>query len=283
MSNKDGCHHCRTPLSGVKYTVQDDDPYCVMCYNHLFANMCEDCNKAIGWDSKDLAYKDRHWHEACFKCAQCSHSLVEKPFAAKMDLLLCLGCYSDEYSSKCFSCKNPIMPGSRKVEFNGNSWHETCFICKDCKQPIGAKSFIPKDSEDYCLQCFERQFASQCKSCKKAITTEGVTYQGQPWHKECFLCSRCQKQLAGQKCTSRDKVIYCLDCFSALYSRRCVACAKPIASDGVAKYVSFEAHEWHSDCFSCTKCEESLVGKRFIKNQESVFCLECAKGLHMQA
>lgn len=60
---------------------------------------------------KDLAYKGRHWHEGCFRCAKCSRSLVEKPFAAKDEVLLCTECYSDEYSSKCFHCQKTIMPG----------------------------------------------------------------------------------------------------------------------------------------------------------------------------
>jgi len=58
-----------------------------------------------------MSYKDRHWHEKCFKCAKCSRSLVEKAFAAKDDLLLCTECYANDYSSKCTSCKKTVMPG----------------------------------------------------------------------------------------------------------------------------------------------------------------------------
>lgn len=64
-----------------------------------------------GLAPQDLSYKDRHWHEACFHCSQCRNSLVDKPFAAKEDQLLCTDCYSNEYSSKCQECKKTIMPG----------------------------------------------------------------------------------------------------------------------------------------------------------------------------
>ena len=37
----------------------------------------------LGLDSKDMSYKDLHWHEECFKCRKCKDSLVEKPFAGK--------------------------------------------------------------------------------------------------------------------------------------------------------------------------------------------------------
>ena len=34
----------------------------------MFANNCDECGKIIGIDSKDLSYKEKHWHEACFLC-----------------------------------------------------------------------------------------------------------------------------------------------------------------------------------------------------------------------
>lgn len=60
---------------------------------------------------QDLSYKDRHWHSECFLCIKCSHSLVDRPFAAKDDMLMCVECYSHEYSSKCHACLKTIMPG----------------------------------------------------------------------------------------------------------------------------------------------------------------------------
>jgi len=51
--------------------------------------------------------------------------------------------------------------------YKGNSWHETCFLCQRCQQPIGTKSFIPKDNNYFCVPCFEKQFAYQCCACKK--------------------------------------------------------------------------------------------------------------------
>lgn len=53
------------------------------------------------------------------------------------------------------------------MEYKGSSWHETCFICHRCQQPIGTKSFIPKDGQNFCVPCYERQYALQCVQCKK--------------------------------------------------------------------------------------------------------------------
>lgn len=68
---------------------------------------------------QDLSYKDRHWHEDCFKCFQCKRSLVDKPFSTKDEQLLCTECYSNEYSSKCHDCKKTIMPGTEITVTSG--------------------------------------------------------------------------------------------------------------------------------------------------------------------
>ncbi|XP_029452870.1 four and a half LIM domains protein 5 [Rhinatrema bivittatum] len=270
------CHYCRESLFGERI-LRDDNPYCLQCYHRLFVNICEDCKQAIAWDGKDLEYKDHHWHEACFKCATCACSLSEKPFAVKDELLMCTECYSNKYSSKCYTCKKTIMPGARKMKFKGNSWHESCFTCLCCQQPIGTKPFIPKDKENYCVSCFEREHDSQCQSCKKAITSGGVTYRNQPWHEECFLCASCKKQLAGQQFTSRDEVPHCLDCFSSLYCKKCEACSKPITGLGGAKYISFENRQWHSECFTCRRCNISLVGQGFLTHKDNILCPACGR------
>jgi hypothetical protein len=47
------------------YILRDEKPFCVKCYEETFAHICDECGKAIGIDSKDLSYKDKHWHEEC--------------------------------------------------------------------------------------------------------------------------------------------------------------------------------------------------------------------------
>lgn len=62
----------------------------------------------------------------------------------------------------------------------------------------------------------------------KIITTGGVTYKNDPWHRECFTCTHCDKSLAGQRFTSKDEKPYCAECFGELFAKRCTACTKPI-------------------------------------------------------
>ena len=34
---------------------------------------------------QDLSYKEKHWHETCFRCSKCGSSLVDKQFGSKAD------------------------------------------------------------------------------------------------------------------------------------------------------------------------------------------------------
>ena len=65
------------------------------------------------------------------------------------------------------------------------------------------------------------------------ITSGGVTYKNEPWHRECFTCTNCNTSLAGQRFTSRDEKPYCADCFGELFAKRCTACCKPITGKHV--------------------------------------------------
>ncbi|VDP29417.1 unnamed protein product [Soboliphyme baturini] len=49
------CWQCDQSLTGQRYILRDDHPYCIKCYEELFANTCDECGKAIGIDSKGEA------------------------------------------------------------------------------------------------------------------------------------------------------------------------------------------------------------------------------------
>ncbi|KAL0115188.1 hypothetical protein PUN28_010653 [Cardiocondyla obscurior] len=271
------CWQCDESLTGQRYVLRDEHPYCIKCYESVFANGCEECNKIIGIDSKDLSYKDKHWHEACFLCNRCRVSLVDKQFGSKVDKIYCGNCYDAQFASRCDGCGEIFRAGTKKMEYKTRQWHEKCFCCVVCKNPIGTKSFIPREQEIYCAGCYEDKFATRCVKCNKIITSGGVTYKNEPWHRDCFTCSNCNTSLAGQRFTSRDDKPYCADCFGELFAKRCTACSKPITGIGGTRFISFEDRHWHNDCFICAGCKTSLVGRGFITDGDDIICPECAK------
>lgn len=282
------CFNCDMSLTGHRYILREEHPHCIKCYEKLFANTCEECKSCIGIDSKDLSYKEKHWHEKCFKCSDCQGSLVDQPFASKQEKLYCADCHDNNFAARCDGCGNIFKAGMKKFEYKGKQWHEECFCCKVCKKPIGTTSFIPREQEAgeppmenfpqvVCVPCYEEQYAQRCGKCNEVINKGGITYKGIPFHRECFICTNCPKQLAGEKFTSRDEKPYCGDCFGELFAKKCIRCTKPITGIGGTKFISFEERHWHSNCFNCYKCNTSLVGKGFLTDNEDILCPECGR------
>ncbi|XP_061176535.1 prickle planar cell polarity protein 3-A-like isoform X2 [Saccostrea echinata] len=271
------CHNCDKKLVACRYIVKDENPHCIPCYQELYAHNCEECKKPIGPDYKDLSYKDRHWHEFCFKCCECQKSLVDQPFAPKNDNIYCSDCHDKNFAARCDGCGEPFKGGMKKFEYKGKQWHEECFVCMVCKQPIRNMSFIPRDNEAVCVPCYEEQFAQKCSKCNGVINKGGVSYKNSPWHRECFTCTQCNKELAKEKFTSKDDKPYCADCYGELFAKKCCRCSKAITGFGGTKFISFEDRHWHSDCFVCYKCNTSMVGKGFLMNEGDILCPECGR------
>jgi len=62
---------------------------------------------------QDLSYRDRHWHDKCFKCGFCSTSLVNECFAFKNDQLYCAACYEQMLAPRCTRCKQVFRAGTQ--------------------------------------------------------------------------------------------------------------------------------------------------------------------------
>ena len=61
--------------------------------------------------SQDLSYKEKHWHEACFVCAKCRASLVDKQFGSKADRIYCGPCYDAQFATRCDGCGDVFRAG----------------------------------------------------------------------------------------------------------------------------------------------------------------------------
>ncbi|XP_052242900.1 prickle planar cell polarity protein 3-like isoform X3 [Dreissena polymorpha] len=271
------CKNCDKKLIACRYILKEEHPHCIPCYQELFAHNCEECKKPIGPDYKDLSYKEHHWHEFCFKCFECEKSLVDQPFAPKNERIFCADCHDNNFAARCDGCTKPFKGGMKKFEYKGKQWHEECFTCMVCSEPIRNKSFIPRDEQVVCVPCYERDFAQKCTKCSGVINKGGVAYKNMPWHRECFTCTNCNKELAKEKFTSKDDKPYCADCYGDMFAKKCCRCTKPITGFGGTKFISFEERHWHSDCFVCYKCDASMVGRGFLVNEGDILCPECGR------
>ena len=165
----------------------------------------------------------------------------------------------------------------KKYEYRGKQWHEQCFTCRECQKPIGNNSFIPRDEHVICIPCYEEKFAQRCKKCNGVINKGGVTYKDEPYHRDCFGCTKCNKLLAGEKFTSKNDKPFCADCYGEEFANKCDRCTKPIMGLGGTRFISFEDRYWHSECFACYRCSKSLVGEGFLTNETEIICPGCAR------
>ena len=46
------CKNCDKKLIACRYILKEEHPYCIPCYQELFAHNCEECKKPIGPDYK---------------------------------------------------------------------------------------------------------------------------------------------------------------------------------------------------------------------------------------
>ena len=79
---------------------------------------------------QDLSYKDKHWHEACFKCCDCQASLVDQPFASKDEKLYCADCHDNNFAARCDGCGNIFRAGeSGRARWSN---HRDCEVILKC-------------------------------------------------------------------------------------------------------------------------------------------------------
>lgn len=94
-----------------------------------------------------------------------------------------------------------------------------------------------------------------------------------------FACFDCDKQLGGQRYIMREGKPYCLGCFDNMFAEYCDYCGEPIGVD--QGQMSHDGQHWHAtdQCFSCSTCRCSLLGRPFLPRRGSIYCsIACSKG-----
>ena len=59
--------------------------------------------------------------------------------------------------------------GTKRMEYKGKHYHESCFCCTACEAVIGKKSFVENDGGYFCEDCFKTKLANKCAKCKKVV------------------------------------------------------------------------------------------------------------------
>ncbi|XP_018494421.1 protein prickle [Galendromus occidentalis] len=112
------CYECEKQLGGQRYIMRDSRPFCLACFDAIFAEFCDTCGEPVGVDQGQMSHEGQHWHatEQCFRCSSCRNSLLGRPFLPKKGLIYCsLECSRSSSSSRAQrsnSVKNSARPNS---------------------------------------------------------------------------------------------------------------------------------------------------------------------------
>ncbi|XP_046662030.1 prickle planar cell polarity protein 3-like isoform X2 [Homalodisca vitripennis] len=85
------CLECDQQLGGQRYIMRDGRPYCLTCFDAMFAEYCDSCGEPIGVDHGQMSHEGQHWHatEKCFCCHNCRASLLGRPFLPRRGAIYC--------------------------------------------------------------------------------------------------------------------------------------------------------------------------------------------------
>ena len=51
----------------------------------------------------------------------------------------------------------------------GKVWHPEHFVCAECDQEIGTKTFFERDGKPYCEKDYHNLFSPPCAYCNKPV------------------------------------------------------------------------------------------------------------------
>jgi len=85
------CFECDRNLGGQRYIMREGRPYCLTCFDCMFAEYCDACGETIGVDQGQMSHEGQHWHatDGCFSCQHCHTTLLGRPFLPRRGLIYC--------------------------------------------------------------------------------------------------------------------------------------------------------------------------------------------------
>lgn len=149
------CQGCGKSIGAEAFIPDNNNCYCVPCYETRLAPQCHLCNKAL--TKGGVTYKERAWHRECFFCSGCKAPLSGQTFTSQGEQPYCVKCFSSLYAKKCAGCKSPItgFGDGKYVSFEEREWHQPCFKCSRCSVSLVGSGFFPDRDRDLilCTDC----------------------------------------------------------------------------------------------------------------------------------
>ncbi|XP_017090242.2 transforming growth factor beta-1-induced transcript 1 protein [Drosophila bipectinata] len=171
--------------------------------------VCCKCNEVIR--PRAICSMGKAYHPHHFTCRDCQKVMEPSRFYAVKDDVVCSECYLGNHASRCCACNAPIV--GRAVMSMGRKWHDECFHCISCSQPLMSSTFYEINGYLFCKLHFQELFSSRCSGCGEPIVKEAVVALNTKWHAACFRCQNCQEIISSCEFGINESGRpLCLDC-----------------------------------------------------------------------
>ena len=207
------------------------------------SSSCGGCHQPIT-ERYILKALGQTWHFKCFCCSVCKVQLSKECYT-KGGRVYCKTHFSEAKNTKeeteikegcCAACYQPIPPNDLIRRAHGNIYHAQCFTCSICTRKIstGEEFYMKTDKKLLCKADYEA-FKTKCVSCNQPIPPNHAMRkaQGNLYHRECFCCVVCKKQLStgNEFYLRQDKKLLCKEDYEAA-KRKIVADSDVVLSYG---------------------------------------------------
>ena len=104
------CSNCQKRLGGERYVMRQSQPFCLNCFETMYAEYCDTCGERIETDQPQMAHESQHWHatDSCFYCYTCRIPLHNRGFFPRYGALFC--------SNECASQRNNRLINSKLIQ-----------------------------------------------------------------------------------------------------------------------------------------------------------------------
>ena len=231
------------------------------------------CDKPITAGQSKVKKNNQFWHGDCYCCTRCGKKLMNQTVFTKGDEMVCESCATGGKIMACAACHGRILPTDRYTGSENDFWHSRCFNCIMCNVSLVEKPFMRHQGNPLCTMCYDGFCSTRCAACDKPITDKGVKYKDNAYHSACFICTGCQKQLAGVSFIMHNNhQPHCKDCYTQRFAKCCYVCNESI----VGKCTSYGAKDYHPNCFRCDKCYGVIRSTTFYEdNHGKILCAHC--------
>ncbi|XP_037902643.1 protein prickle-like isoform X3 [Hermetia illucens] len=148
--NHFACFECDKQLGGQRYIMRDGKPYCLACFDAMFAEYCDFCGEAIGVDQGQMSHDGQHWHatDECFSCNTCRCSLLGRPFLPRRGAIYCsIACSKGEPPTPSDSSGPGMRPPMQRVRPQARPPSDNEYNNESTTPPISPQQLIPNSPQ----------------------------------------------------------------------------------------------------------------------------------------